>query len=624
MKKHIFLLLLSILTVDVIAQNIIPKPVEIKSTAGNFTITAATTIGANDAESQKIAEMFADKLKQAAGFSPKVQKTGAIQFTINTTPNTTIGDEGYTLESSATGVKIAANKPAGLFYGFQSLLQLLPKEIESKTIAKGVQWTIPGVKVLDYPRFGWRGLMLDVSRHFFSKADVKRYIDNMVRYKFNTLHWHLTDDNGWRIEIKSLPKLTEVGAWRVARDGRFGDRKEPQEGEPTPYGGFYTQEDIKEIVRYADERGVTIVPEVDIPGHSMAAIAAYPELSCTKDPKTKVNPGTNFAEWFGDGKFKMFIDNTLNPSDEKVYEFLDKVFTEIAVLFPNKYIHAGGDECYKGFWENDPGCQALMKKMGMKHVEELQGYFMKRVEGILAAKGKKLLGWDEILEGGISPTATVMSWRGVKGGIEAAKMKHDVVMTPSTFAYLDYNQGEASIDPPIYASLRLSKTYSFEPVPDEVDAKYILGGQGNLWTEQIPTIRYAEYMTYPRAWALSDIYWSPKGSKDWNNFTKRMESHFERADVAEMAYSKAVYDAIVKASMKDGKLMVDLASELADIAIYYTMDDTMPDNFSTKYTKPFEVPDAQITLRIATYRNGKPIGHLITLKREDLKKRAGQ
>lgn len=624
MKKHIFLLLLSILTIDVVAQNIIPKPVEIKSTAGNFTITAATTIGANNTESQKIAQMFADKLKQAAGFNPKVQKTGAIQFTINATPNTTIGDEGYTLESSAAGVKVAANKPAGLFYGLQSLLQLLPKEIESKVAVKGIKWSVPGVKVLDYPRFGWRGLMLDVSRHFFSKADVKRYIDNMVRYKFNTLHWHLTDDNGWRIEIKSLPKLTEVGAWRVARDGRFGDRKEPQEGEPTPYGGFYTQEDIKEIVKYADERGVTIVPEVDIPGHSMAAIAAYPELSCTKDPKTKVNPGTNFAEWFGDGKFKMFIDNTLNPSDEKVYEFLDKVFTEIAVLFPNKYIHAGGDECYKGFWENDPGCQALMKKMGMKHVEELQGYFMKRVESILAAKGKKLLGWDEILEGGISPTATVMSWRGVKGGIEAAKMKHDVVMTPSTFAYLDYNQGEATIDPPIYASLRLSKTYSFEPVPEEVEAKYILGGQGNLWTEQIPTIRYAEYMTYPRAWALSDIYWSPKGSKDWNNFTKRMEDHFDRADVAEMGYSKAVYDAIVKASMKDGKLMAELASELADIDIYYTMDDTMPDNFSTKYTQPFEVPDAQITLRIATYRNSKPIGHLITLKREDLKKRAGQ
>lgn len=624
MKKNIFLLLLSILTFDAISQNIIPKPVEVKSSTGTFHLTSATTVGANNAESQKIAEMFVTKLKQATGFIPKVQKTGAIQFTINTTPDSKLGDEGYTLDATNTGVKITANKAAGLFYGMQSLIQLLPKEIESKSIAKGVKWSIPAVKIVDYPRFGWRGLMLDVSRHFFSKADVKRYIDDMVRYKFNTLHWHLTDDNGWRVEIKSLPKLTEVGAWRVERAGRFGDRKAPQDGEPTTYGGFYTQDDIKEIVSYAAERNVTIIPEIDVPGHSMAAIAAYPELSCTKDPKTKVNPGTNFAEWFGDGKFKMFIDNTLNPSDDKVYEFLDKVFTELAVLFPNKYIHVGGDECYKGFWEQDPGCQALMKKMNMQHVEELQGYFMKRVETILNAKGKQLLGWDEILEGGISPTATVMSWRGIKGGIEAAKLGHNVVMTPSTFAYLDYNQGENTIDPPIYAGLRLTKTYSFDPVPDGVDAKYILGGQGNLWTEQIPTIRYAEYMTYPRGWALADIFWSPKESKDWNNFTKRMEAHFDRADLAEIGYSKAVYDAIVKASMKDGKLMVELGSEIPDVEVYYTTDDTMPDNFSTKYTQPFEVPDAQITLRVITYRDKKPMGHLITLKREELRKRAGK
>ncbi|PLK42372.1 beta-N-acetylhexosaminidase [Emticicia sp. TH156] len=624
MKRNIVLLLLSILTCNAFAQNIIPKPVEIESLAGVFKITKATTIGAGDEESRKIAAMLAAKLKNAAGFAPAINKTGAIQFSINTTPNNKIGNEGYTLLAHSTGVKIAANKPAGLFYGLQSLLQLLPKEIESKTVVKNVRWTIPGVKITDYPRFGWRGLMLDVSRHFFPKEDVKRYIDDMVRYKFNTLHWHLTDDNGWRIEIKSLPKLTEVGAWRVERAGRFGDRKEPQEGEPATYGGFYTQDDIREIIKYAADRGVTILPEVDVPGHSMAALAAYPELSCSKNPKTKVNPGTNFAEWYGDGKFRMFIDNTLNPSDEKVYDFLDKVFTEMAALFPNKYIHVGGDECYKGFWEKDPGCQALMKKMGMTHVEELQGYFMKRVEKILNAQGKQLLGWDEILEGGISPTATVMSWRGVKGGIEAAKMKHNVVMTPTTFAYLDYMQGDASIEPPIYASLRLSKTYSFEPVPDEVDAKYILGGQGNLWTEQIPTIRYAEYMTYPRAWALSDIYWSAKGSKDWANFTKRMEAHFDRADVAEMGYSKAVYDAIVNASIKDGKLMVELASEMPEIDIYYTTDDTMPDNFSKKYTEPIEIADAQVTLRIVTYKKKTAIGHLITLKREDLLKRAGK
>ena len=624
MKRITFLLLAGFLATNVLAQNIIPQPVELQKTSGTFTISAATTIGANTPESQKVAEIFANTLAQAAGISAKVQKTGTIQFTINPTADTKIGKEGYTLDATSTGVKIAANAPAGLFYGMQTLIQLLPKEIESKSVVKGVKWTIPGVKVTDYPRFGWRGLMLDVSRNFFTKAEVKRFIDDMVRYKYNTLHWHLTDDNGWRVEIKSLPKLTEVGAWRVERAGHFGDREAPKDGEPTPVGGFYTHEDIKEIVKYADERHVTVLPEIDVPGHSMAAIAAYPELSCTKDPKTKVNPGTNFAEWFGDGKFKMFIDNTLNPSDDKVYEFLDKVFTELAVLFPNKYIHVGGDECYKGFWEQDPNCQALMKKMGMTHVEELQGYFMKRVETILNAKGKKLLGWDEILEGGISPSATVMSWRGVKGGTEAAKMGHDVVMTPSTFAYLDYNQGEATIDPPIYASLRLSKSYSYEPVPEGVNPKYILGGQGNLWTEQIPTFRYVEHMIFPRAWALADVFWSTKESKNWDNFASRMEKHFERAEVAQIGYSKAVYDAIVKTKLKDNKLTVELGSELSDLDIYYTIDDTMPDNYSPKYTKPIDIPEAPITLRVITYRQGNPIGHLITLKRDDLKKRAGR
>ncbi|MCY7328846.1 MAG: family 20 glycosylhydrolase, partial [Saprospiraceae bacterium] len=429
-------------------------------------------------------------------------------------------------------------------------------------------------------------------------------------------------DNGWRIEIKSLPKLTSVGAWRVERAGHYGDREDPKPGEPATVGGFYTQADIKEIIQYAQERNITIVPEIDVPGHSMAAIAAYPELSCTKNPNTFVNPGTPFSEWYGNGTFKMKVENTLNPSDEKVYEFLDKVFTEVAALFPNQYIHVGGDECYKGYWAEDPGCQELMKKLNIRHVEDLQGYFMGRVEKILTAKGKKLLGWDEILEGGISPGATVMSWRGVKGGIEAAHLGHDVVMTPTTFAYLDYNQGEQTIDPPIYAGLRVSKSYSFEPVPDGVDAKYILGGQGNLWSEQIPTLRHAEYMTYPRAWALSEVYWSPKSSKNWNNFAQRMEARFERADIAEINYSKAVYDAIVKTSLKDGKLMLELGSELSDLDIFYTIDDTMPDRYSNKYSQPVAIPDGPVNLRVITYRQRKPIGHLITLKREELESRA--
>lgn len=626
MRSKIYTLLLALFAAVANAQNapihLIPQPAELQQSGGVFTLTGNTGIGFNQPDGRAVAEMLAQKLNVPTGFALKAQQgtRAAIQLNLNAAPDAKLGKEGYTLEVTPKGVAIAANQPAGLFYGMQTLLQLFPKEIESKAVAKAT-WTVPAVKITDYPRFGWRGLMLDVSRHFFSKEDVKKYIDEMARLKYNTFHWHLTDDNGWRIEIKSLPKLTSVGAWRVQRAGHFGDRADPLPGEPATYGGFYTHDDIREVVRYAQERFVTIVPEIDVPGHSMAAIAAYPELSCTKNPDTKVNPGTNFADWYGNGTFKMKIENTLNPSDEKVYEFLDKVFTEVAMLFPNPYIHVGGDECYKGYWKEDPGCQALMKKLGIRHVEDLQGYFMNRVEGILKAKGKKLLGWDEILEGGISPEATVMSWRGVKGGIEAAQMGHDVVMTPTTFTYIDYTQGDPTIDPPIYAHLRCKKSYSFEPVPDGVDPKYILGGQGNLWTEQIPTLRYAQYMTWPRGWALSEVYWSPKAKKNWENFAGRMEAHFERADAAGINYSRAVYDAIVKTSMKNGKLWLEMEGEMPGLDIFYSIDDTMPDDHSSKYSGQVELPEGPITLRVQTYRGGKPIGHLITLSRKQLEQR---
>ena len=320
----------------------------------------------------------------------------------------------------------------------------------------------------------------------------------------------------------------------------------------------------------------------------------------------------------------MLIENTLNPSDENVYAFLDKVFTEVAALFPAPYIHVGGDECYKGYWAQDPGCQELMKKLKTRHVEDLQGYFLGRVETIVKAKGKKVIGWDEILEGGISPDAAVMSWRGMKGGIEAAKMGHDVVMTPTTFAYLDYCQGDPTVDPPIYDFLRLRQSYKLDPVPEGVDAKYILGGQGNLWTEQVPSLRYAEYMTYPRGWALAEDFWSPKGSKNWENFVARVEHFFPRFDAAEINYSRAIYDAIVDTSRKGDKLLLTMDSEVPGLDIYYTIDDTMPDDHSPKYSQPVEVPDAPITLRVITYRGGKPIGHLITLSPEELKSRAGR
>lgn len=625
MKKLIFLLLLfSLATVygQKPAIQLIPQPVEIQQSEGVFVLTKTSTIGFDSQESRKIAEMLSQKLNRSTGFSfkPQQDKAGSIQFNLNKAPVAQIGKEGYTLVSSSKGVVITANKPAGLFYGMQTLLQLLPKEIESKTPIT-ITWSVPSVKITDYPRFGWRGIMLDVSRNFFTKEEVKLYIDQIARYKYNTFHWHLTDDNGWRIEIKSLPRLTEVGAWRVPRFGQFGQRAEPKKGEAATVGGFYTQADIKEIIQYAQDRNVTIVPEIDVPGHSMSAIAAYPELSCTKDPDTKVNPGSSFSEWYNDGTFKMLIDNTLNPSDEKVYEFLDKVFTEMAVLFPNPYIHVGGDECYKGFWTKDPGCQALMKKMNMTHPEELQAYFMKRVEGILKAKGKKLIGWDEILEGGIGPEATVMSWRGIKGGIEAAKLGHDVVMTPTTFAYLDYQQGEQTIEPPIYSNLRLSKCYSYETVPEGVDAKYILGGQGNLWTEQVVTLHHAEYMTWPRGWALAEDFWSPKESKNWANFVLRVEKQFERAEIEGVNYSPAIYDAIINVRGKEGEMTLEMDSEVPGLDIYYTIDGAMPNIYSIKYSNPFKLPSGPITVRVVTYRNGKQIGHLITLRPEDLKKR---
>jgi hexosaminidase len=603
--------------------SIIPQPAEIRQGKGSFRLRSGTTISYGNPAAKDIAEKLALKLNHATGFTIKTVegKRGTIQFNINADENTRLGKEGYSLSVTSKNVIISANQPAGLFYGMQSLLQLLPQEIESAAPVKA-DWLVPVVNIIDYPRFAWRGMMLDVSRNFFSKDEVEKYIDQIARFKFNTFHWHLADDNGWRIEIKSLPKLTEIGAWRVARSGHFGDRDNPEPGEPATSGGFYTQEDIREIVKYAQERFITIVPEVDIPGHSMAAIASYPELCCTKDTTIKVNPGTQFSVWYGNGTFKMLTDNTLNPSDEKVYEFLDKVFTEVAQLFPGQYIHAGGDECYKGYWEADPGCRALMKNLKISKVEQLQGYFENRVEKILQSKGKKLIGWDEILEGGISPEATVMSWRGFNGGIEAAKLGHYVVMTPTSFVYLDYQQGEKTIEPPLYAGLRLQKCYSFNPVPEGVDAKYILGGQGNLWTEQIPGFRHAEYMTWPRGWALAEDFWTPVEKKSWTGFIGRVEKQFSRNDIAGINYSKAIYDPVIITNKESGKTMVEMSAEAPGLKIYYTTDDQMPDNFSPEYTKPFEIPGGgPVTLRVIAYRDGKPVGHLITLNPEDLKSR---
>jgi hexosaminidase len=606
--------------------SIIPQPVTLEKKAARFVLTGQTKIvaDAKNADVQRVAGYFTGQVKKAAGFTlahaAAGVKTNVISFILNKTPNNTIGKEGYTLDVTATGVQVAANDPAGLFYGMQTLVQLLPKEIESQSVVKKASWVIPGVHIMDYPRFAWRGLMFDVARHFFTKEDVKSYIDEMVKYKYNLLHLHLTDDQGWRIEIKSLPKLTEVGAWRVDKTGTFGTFTPPTADEPRTYGGFYTQDDIKEIIKYAADRFVNILPEVDVPGHSMAAVASYPDISCT--PGTyRVNSGEKFMQWTDTG-FYALVDNTMCPANDRVYELLAKVFTEIAQLFPFEYIHMGGDECAKNFWEKSDAIKQLMQKEGLKDMHEVQSYFVKKVEKIIESKGKKLIGWDEILEGGLAPNAAVMSWRGSKGGAEAAKMQHEVVMSPNSNVYIDLMQGDAAIEPPVYKTVRLKTSYQFEPVPEGVDPKYIKGGQANLWTEQIYNMRHAEYMTWPRAFAVAECLWSPKEKKNWNDFIHRVEEHFSRFNEAEIKYAPSMYDPIFDVNKEGEQLKVEMSTEIDGLDIYYSFDNSFPDRFYPKYTQPVPVPRDAVAMKVITYRGKEPIGRMIVMPVAELKKRA--
>ncbi|HEY9340709.1 MAG TPA: family 20 glycosylhydrolase [Hanamia sp.] len=639
MKKGFFISILFFCCVSVIGQKnnvaglIIPQPVSVTSADGQFVLNSKTTIQllSADASAKTVADFLKKKLSVAAGYNVPVISNSAKRNTANSiqlslVKDASLGNEGYHLNVSPTQISISANKPAGLFYGMQTFFQLLPKEIEEKQLVKNIKWNVPACRITDYPRFGWRGLMFDVSRHFFTKNEVKQFIDEMVKYKYNLLHLHLTDDEGWRIEIKGLPKLTEVGAWRPGRVGYFGTFAKPDSSEPHDYGGFYTQDDIKELVKYAQDRFVNILPEIDVPGHSLAAVASYPELSCTPEAVNyQVRAGEEIMDWSHGHPPIALLDNTLCPANEKVYEFLDKVMTQVAELFPFEYIHVGGDECPKNYWAKNDAIKALMQKEGLKTMDEVQSYFEKRLEKIVESKGKKFMGWDEILQGGLAPNAAVMSWRGMKGGIEAAKMKHEVVMSPTDFAYLDYMQGDAIIEPRVYATLRLNKAYEFEPVPDGVDAKYIKGGQANLWTEQVYNMRHMQYMIWPRAMAISEAVWSPKEKRNWDNFSGRVEKHFKRLDAAEIKYAPSVYDPIFNVSKtSDNQLQIELTTEIKGLDIYYSFDNSFPDNFYPKYSKALTVPKEAVMLKVITYRGKEPIGRMISMPVSELQKRAGK
>jgi len=597
---------------------IIPEPVSVITKDGQFALPKHILIQAGSTAEEKLVSSFLHgKLATASGRQVTVRNSFSVPATIklvlNAKPDTSIGKEGYQLWAGKKGITIAANQANGLFYGVQTLIQLLPKEIEGKEAAPNVAWTVPFVTIKDYPRFGWRGLMLDVSRHFFTKDEVEQYIDQMARYKFNLLHMHLTDDEGWRIEIKSLPRLTTVGAWNVKKIGEFGRFSATTPDEPRTYGGFYTQNDIKELVQYAKDRFMDIMPEIDVPGHSLAAIVSYPELSCT--------PGADkYVVRSGE---RLQVDNTLNPSSEKTYAFLDKVMGEVAKLFPFPYMHLGGDECRKDYWQKSDSVTALMKRENLKTYEEVQSYFEKRLEKIVESKGKKFMGWDEIIEGGLGPNAAVMSWRGIKGGITASKLGHEVVMSPTTFAYLDYMQSDRVMEPHVYATLRLSTAYQFEPVPDSAVAKLILGGQANLWTEQVFNFRQVEYMTWPRGMAISESVWSPKEKKNWNNFYPKVEKQFARLDEAEIKYAPSMYDPDFDAKLDPNKKMiVSLTTEIPGLDIYYSFDNSYPDKFYPKYTEPLIVPEDAVQLKVITYRDGRPVGRMVSLPISELQQRA--
>jgi len=493
--------------------NVIPKPMQMKRLDGFFPIKADTRI-----EFEKGAETIAAYLAELlslAEASPTDAKAGTILLTTDGA-NESLGAEGYELNVNPEGVTIRAPENAGLFYGVQTLRQLLPPDIEDRKNDSPQGRKVPAVMISDRPRFAWRGLMLDVARHFFPISLVKRYIDLLAMHKMNVFHWHLTEDQGWRIEIEKYPKLTEIGSRREASP-LLTDR-DSLDGKP--HGGFYTREQIREVVEHAASRFVTVVPEIEMPGHSMAALASYPELGCTGGPY-KVRTFWDIEE------------NVYCAGNEKVFEFLEDVLTEVMALFPGRYIHIGGDECPKAAWQKCEKCQARIKEEQLKDEDELQSYFIRRIETFLKANGRRLIGWDEILEGGLAPEATVMSWRGTEGGITAASNGHDAIMCPLNYCYFDYCQSEDQENEPpsIGGFTSLETVYEFDPVPSELSnefSKHILGAQGQIWTEFIDDERHVDYMAFPRLSALAEVLWTPRESCDYNDFTTRLPALLER------------------------------------------------------------------------------------------------
>jgi hexosaminidase len=562
--------------------HIIPQPQSLTQGEGFFRLNKNTVFSTTDPDAKKVADFAVAKISQATGFSLKVvdkeAKSNAVSLFID--PSAGTNDEGYTLEVTKDNVVVKAKTAQGLFYGLQTFLQLLPAEIESPAVAANIVWAAPCVTVKDEPRFGYRGVMLDGCRHFIPVENIKKQLDVLSLFKINRMHWHLTDDQGWRIEIKKYPKLTEIGSKRI-------------DGEGTEYGGFYTQEQIKEIVAYAAERFINVIPELELPGHELAAIAAYPELSCQGKPITpRIIWGVE--------------DIVMCAGKEETFRFLEDVIDEIVPLFPGKYFHIGGDECPKHSWKTCPLCRKRIREEGLKNEDELQSYVIQRVEKILNARGKSIIGWDEILEGGLAPSATVMSWRGEQGGIAAAGMDHDVIMTPggSVGMYIDQYQGDPKIEPvSIGGYTLLEKVYNYNPTPDTLVAigkdRFIKGVQCNLWSEYLYSTDLMEYRLYPRILALSEIGWTALDRKDYKDFERRVENAYVRLDGHDIHYH------IPQPEQPNGSCnfvaFIDKASlkfkTTRPVKVVYTTDGSEPAPESALYETPVEFTESG-TLKI--------------------------
>jgi len=565
--------------------NIIPKPMEMKTLKGTYLLRNSTIIIVDEGnkELETLASFFIEKVRLAGG--PLMQMSTekqagkksrkAIHFSLKGA-DPALGKEGYMLKVSRKNIVLQANTGNGIFYGMQSLFQLMPPEIEQVSTARdSIKWQIQAVKITDKPRFPYRGMHLDVCRHIFPVDFIKKYIDILSMYKINTFHWHLTDDQGWRLEIKKYPKLAKISAWRKGTQVAKTD-----ETDNKPYGGFYTQDQVKEVVAYATQRYIRVMPEIEMPGHAVAALAAYPEYSCRRVPlEVRTTWGVS--------------DDVFCAGNDSTFMFIEDILREVLTLFPSEYIHVGGDECPKSQWEKCPRCKDRMTKEGLKNELELQSYFIRRVEKFLNDNGRKLVGWDEILEGGLPQQAAVMSWRGMDGGLEAARQGHDAIMTPGGYCYFDHYQGDPSYEPlAIGGYTNLKTVYSFEPVPPQLnteEAHHILGAQGNIWTEYIPQSQHVEYMAFPRAIALSEVNWSPAANKDWDDFTSRLKNHFTRLQLKDVNYAKSMYDVAINTvtGPESTGMKLALSSDWKTMQIHYTLDNSQPTKDSPVFNAAF-------------------------------------